>query len=144
MSVSSVGGQNGSWYLARVFQRGAEASARRPSLQGDLQQLSDDLASGDLEAARSDLATITSRLPDHKKLPHAAVAEALQALGAALENGDLDAARQALTEVQGTMARHAADAPPPPPPPDNQDGGTVDEVPGPSLDPLARRIDLLA
>ncbi len=141
MSVSSIGSRNGAWYLARVFQQGKGAQTRRPSLQADLGKLSEDLQSGDLEAARADLATITSRMPDKAHLPHSDVAKAIEALGAALESGDVEATKAALATVQDALAKHAADAPPPPPPPDPEGGGTTEATPGTSLDPLAQVLD---
>jgi hypothetical protein len=119
MSISSINNGNCSlWLQNLVAQQHKGVQRQGPSLQADLQQLKNSLKSGDLAAAQSDYATITSRMPTDGPAQDSEMTTALSALGAALDSGDLEAAGTALASVQEAVKNHAAQGPPPPPPPD--------------------------
>jgi hypothetical protein len=131
MSISSISGSSSNlWLQTLALQQRKGVEKHGPSLQADLKQLDSSLTSGDLDAARSDYATITSRLPTDARAQDTELASALSAVGAALDSGDLDAAREALANVQTAVKKHAAQGPPPPPPPDAQGTSASDGTTG--------------
>jgi hypothetical protein len=129
MSISSISSSLWLQTLAAQQRKGVERQG--PNLQSDISHLTNSLRSGDLDAAKSDYATITSRMPTQARPQDAELTSALSAVGAALESGDLDAAREALANVQEMVKDRVAQGPPPPPPPDAQGAqGTGDTTGG--------------
>lgn len=119
MSISNINNSSSLWLqnLVALQRKGVERQG--PSLQAELQHLRKSIKSGDLDAARSDYATITSRMPPAGPAPETELTAALGALGGALDSGDLDAAGEAMATVQVAM-KNRPKGPPPPPPPDVQ------------------------
>jgi outer membrane protein assembly factor BamD (BamD/ComL family) len=142
MSISSISSSSSLWLQTLAAQQRKGVEKQGPNLQADLSQLTNSLRSGDLDAAKSDYATITSRMPTDGPGQDAEFTSALSALGAALDSGDLDAAKEALETVQEMVKNHVAQGPPPPPPPDAQGvqgaGGTTE-----SEDPIEQLLSQL-
>lgn len=148
MSISSINNSSSLWLQNLLAQQRKGVERQGPSLQAELQQLRNSLKSGDLEAARSDYATITSRRPTDGQTQDSELTTTLSALGAALDNGSLEAAREALATVQVAMKNRPRGPqgapPPPPPPPDAQGAPPTDGNASSTTAAAARRIDLLA
>jgi hypothetical protein len=139
MSISSISNSSSLWLQTITAQQRKATEKQGPNLQADISHLTNSLRSGDLDAARSDYATITSRMPPDGPGQDTEFASALSAVGAALDSGDLDAAKEALETVQEMVKNRVAQGPPPPPPPDAQGADGTNE----SSDPIEQLLSQL-
>lgn len=85
--------------------------AQQPQMSGfrnELQQLSQDLQSGNLTAAQQDYATLSQSGPLANSQSTNPLVQDLQAVGTALQGGNLTAAQQAFTTFQNAVQQQGA------------------------------------
>lgn len=104
--------------LYNAYESTQAASNGQGSIQGEFQQLGQDLQSGNLTQAQQDFATLTqdfAAVGQNNNTPNSAnaqnnnpIAQAFSALGQDLQNGDLAAAQQDFATIQQDVQQQGA------------------------------------
>lgn len=145
MSISGISSSTNSWQSLFTSSTSAASRAHAPrgekgvSLQADLATLSTHLTSGDLTSAKTDAATIVSRMQAGPG-GSADFNDAMSTLSKALDSGDVEAAKAALEKVGSAAEAMKPQGPPPPPPGGGAEG--TDETSS-SSDAISKALDAL-
>ncbi len=115
MSISGIG-SGSAWSTLDISQTKRTRPPRGGGLDADLTQLQSDLAAGNADQAKADLATIQQRAKQARGDGDDPLSSALSSISDALQGGDLDAASKAVASLKSDLAAHAQEGPPPPPP----------------------------
>lgn len=92
----SISGISASSYLNQTLQN---SQAKAQTIQGEFQQLGQDLQSGNITQAQSDFNTLSQNLPSSLQT-NSTLSQAFSSLGTALQSGNASAAQKAYTTLQ--------------------------------------------